>query len=55
MENSAGDTRREMLRKAVFVSPLILTLPVHPSLAKAGSTEGHDTGHSVSHPPDQHR
>jgi len=44
MGNSAGDTRREVLRKAIFVSPLILTLPVDPSTAKAGSHGGDDTG-----------
>lgn len=41
MENNFefGDTtRREVLRKAVFVTPLILTLPVIPSFARAGST-----------------
>ncbi len=33
----ADTTRREVLRKAVFISPAILTLPVSPSFAKAGS------------------
>ena len=32
-------TRRDVLRKAVFVAPVILTLPVIPSFAKAGSDE----------------
>jgi len=42
MENYFGETRRDVLRKAVFVSPLILTLPVLPSFAKAGSQSDHD-------------
>jgi hypothetical protein len=33
-------TRREVLRKAVFIAPVILTLPVTPSFAGAGSTRG---------------
>lgn len=37
MENNFAETGRDVLRKAVFVSPLILTLPVFPSFAKAGS------------------
>jgi len=43
MENNfefADTTRRDVLRKAVFVTPLILTLPVFPSFAKAGSNGG---------------
>jgi hypothetical protein len=43
MENNQefGDTtRREVLRKAVFITPLILTLPVIPSVARAGSSGG---------------
>ena len=35
----ADTTRRDVLRKAVFVTPVILTLPVIPSFAKAGSNE----------------
>jgi hypothetical protein len=42
MEKNFTETRRDVLRKAVFVSPLILTLPVLPSFAKAGSQSGHD-------------
>jgi hypothetical protein len=40
MENPlefADTTRRDVLRKAVFITPVILTLPVIPSIAKAGS------------------
>jgi len=49
MENPlefADTTRREILRKAVFVAPVILTLPVIPSFAKAGSdsTDEQDGG-----------
>jgi len=45
MENPLefGDTtRREILRKAVFIAPVILTLPVIPSFAKAGSNGADD-------------
>jgi hypothetical protein len=49
MENNFADTRRDVLRKAVFVSPLILTLPVLPSFAKAGSQSGHDSADSNNH------
>jgi hypothetical protein len=43
MENPlefSDTTRREVLRKAVFIAPVILTLPVTPSFARAGSTRG---------------
>jgi len=42
MENPlefADTTRRDILRKAVFIAPVILTLPVIPSFAKAGSDD----------------
>jgi hypothetical protein len=53
MENPlefADTTRREILRKAVFVAPVILTLPVSPSFARAGSTraEGDQDGATTS-------
>jgi hypothetical protein len=38
----ADTTRRDVLRKTVFIAPVILTLPVIPSVAKAGSSWGHD-------------
>ena len=44
MENPlefADTTRRDVLRKAVFVTPVILSLPVIPSFAKAGSNVEH--------------
>jgi len=43
MESNFSDTRRDVLRKAVFVTPFILTLPVLPSFAKAGSNAGEET------------
>ena len=43
MEPNFSDTRRGVLRKAVFVTPFILTLPVLPSFAKAGSNAGGET------------
>jgi hypothetical protein len=30
-------TRRDVLRKAVFITPVILSLPVNPSFAQVGS------------------
>ena len=43
MESSLpGTTRRDVLRKAVFVTPVILTLPVLPSFARAGSNGDDD-------------
>ena len=45
MENPlefADTTRREILRKAVFIAPVVLTLPVIPSFAKAGSNGADD-------------
>jgi hypothetical protein len=35
-------TRREVLKKAIFVAPAILTLPALPSFASAGSQPGED-------------
>jgi len=54
MEHGEASTRRDVLRKAAFVSPLILTLPVLPSFAKAGSTGGDDTGHAIDHHSNGH-
>jgi hypothetical protein len=45
MENpleSADTSRRDVLRKAVFVTPVIVSLPVLPSFAKAGSNVEQD-------------
>ena len=45
MENSLefpDTTRRDVLRKAVFVTPVILSLPVVPSFARAGSNVEHE-------------
>ena len=44
MEEQRTDSRRDILRKAVFVSPLILTLAVFPSFAQTGShgVDDHD-------------
>lgn len=35
-------TRREILRKAAFVAPAVLTLAAAPSFASAGSDGGHE-------------
>jgi hypothetical protein len=40
---SAGTTRREVLTKAVFVAPAVLTLSAVPSFASAGSSS-HEHG-----------
>lgn len=32
-----GNSRRELLKKAAYLTPLIVTLPVTPSFASAGS------------------
>jgi hypothetical protein len=42
-------TRREILRKAVFIAPVILTLPVIPSFAKAGSDGADDSDDHGEH------
>ncbi len=38
----AQPTRREVLQKIVYVTPVILTLPVLPSFASAGSGNDDD-------------
>jgi len=40
----ADTTRREILKKTVFVTPVILTLPVVPSFASAGSHHQNSQG-----------
>jgi hypothetical protein len=40
----AGETRREMLQKAVFVAPVVLTLAAVPSFASAGSGTNNQQG-----------
>jgi hypothetical protein len=35
-------TRRELIHKAVYVTPAVLTLPVLPAFASAGSGAGPD-------------
>jgi hypothetical protein len=36
-------TRREVLKKAIFVAPVVLTLPALPSFASAGSQPDDNT------------
>ena len=44
-------TRRDVLRKTVFVAPVILSLPVIPSFAKAGSeSDGWDESNETNNP-----
>jgi hypothetical protein len=45
-------TRRDILRKAVFIAPVILTLPVIPSFAKAGSDGADEHEHQGDHGED---
>jgi len=47
-------TRRDVLRKAVFIAPVIITLPVIPSFAKAGS-DGADEDDATSGSQSQRR
>jgi hypothetical protein len=42
-----ADTRREFVKKALYVPPAIITASVIPSLASAGSVKGEDTGGRV--------
>lgn len=37
-------SRRQFVKKAVYVTPAVLTLAVTPSYAKAGSEKGKDKG-----------
>ena len=57
MEQQRTDSRRDILRKAVFVTPLILTLPVFPSFAQTGShgADDHDDGAHGSAGHSDHR
>jgi hypothetical protein len=32
-----GETRREIIKKAVYVAPVVLTLAVSPAFARGGS------------------
>ena len=54
-----ADTRREFVKKALYVPPAIITASVIPSLASAGSVKGSDGGqtgeHNHIHRPRPHR
>jgi hypothetical protein len=53
MSESKPETRREVLRKSVFVAPVILTLTAVPSFASAASGRLHnDHGHHDHKPKD---
>jgi hypothetical protein len=39
MSDSEGTTRREVFKKAAFVTPIILTFPAIASFARAGSNQ----------------
>lgn len=40
MKNEHSSSRREFVKKAAYVAPVILTLQAAPSYAKAGSQNG---------------
>ncbi|MFO1206185.1 MAG: hypothetical protein U1E63_10725 [Burkholderiales bacterium] len=40
MKNEHSSSRREFVKKAAYVAPVILTLQAAPSYAKAGSENG---------------
>jgi hypothetical protein len=40
--SESQSTRREVLKKAAYVTPVILTLPILPSFASAGSGDPKD-------------
>jgi hypothetical protein len=44
-EDTPGTTRRDLLRKGLFVAPAILTLAAVPSSASAGSDSGSEDTH----------
>jgi hypothetical protein len=37
MSESEGTTRRDVLKKAVFVAPIVLTFPARAAFAQSGS------------------
>ena len=39
MEVCMSDSRRDFVKKAMYVAPVVLTLGVAPEFAKAGSTK----------------
>jgi hypothetical protein len=41
MGNSEKETRREILKKAVYVAPVVLTLTASPAFARGGSGRPH--------------
>jgi hypothetical protein len=49
-------TRRDLLRKTVFIAPVILTLDAFPAFASAasGRVGGHHSDHSDHHNHHQH-
>jgi hypothetical protein len=42
------ETRREFVKKAAYVAPILMTLAANPSMARAGSGDG-GGGDAVSH------
>jgi hypothetical protein len=51
-QKPTSPSRREMLRKGIYLAPLIVTLPVLPSFASSGSNGG--GGHGGGGDDDDH-
>jgi hypothetical protein len=47
-------TRRELIKKAAFVTPLILTFPARASFAQAGSTSSQEPAKTHKDKWDEH-
>jgi hypothetical protein len=59
MGDSERETRREIVKKAVYVAPAILSLTASPAFAQRGSGKSHrgdddpDKGDKGKHKPDK--
>jgi hypothetical protein len=49
-DNAKQASRRDFVKKAAYVAPLIVTLAVAPSYAKAGSVKQEPRSKDVHHP-----
>jgi hypothetical protein len=45
-DRPVDQTRREIIQKALYVSPIILTLAAKPAFAQGGSGDSHTSGPS---------
>ncbi len=54
--NGSGDSRREFVRKAVYVAPAILTLTARPAVANTGSRDQYSFHYEpTAYAGDEHR